>query len=155
MKRPVLGLLLLLALALPCAARAQGAADPFAPLVAALGGSFAQQAEAVERLGASGDPRALPILRALSEGRLQKLPDGTVLAPGAEAPGAEPIRINNRVRAALRGALGRLQLVSPDPAERLAAAEAVFRSRSAESVPLLEAALARSRATSGGEETHH
>src|SRR5262249_42165572 len=55
----------------------------------------------------------------------------------------EPVRINNRVRVALRGALGRLQLVSPDPAERLAAAEAVFRSRSAENVPLLEAALER------------
>ena len=41
------------------------------------------------------------------------------------------------------GALGRLQLVSPDAAERQAAAEAIFRTRSAENVALLEAALAR------------
>ena len=66
------------------------------------------------------------------------------LAPGEAAPpGGEPVRVNNRVRVALRGALGRLQLVSPDPAERLAAAEAVFRSRDAANVPLLESALAR------------
>jgi urea transport system permease protein len=61
----------------------------------------------------------------------------------ADPAGAEPVRINNRVRQALRGALGRLSLVSPDPADRLAAAEAVLRSRSADTVPLLEAALAR------------
>lgn len=53
-----------------------------------------------------------------------------------DAARTEALRINNRVRMALRGALGRLQLVSPD------AAEAVFRSRSAENVPLLDAALA-------------
>lgn len=143
MKHRSIGLLLaLLAVLLPMqAGRAQQ--DQFPALVAGLAGSFTQQAEAVERLGASGDPRALPILRALSEGRLQKRPDGSVVTPGEEAAGAEAIRINNRVRQALRGALGRLQIVSPDPAERLAAAEAVFRSRSAENVPLLEAALAR------------
>ena len=141
MKRHIIGFLLLLALATTGPARAQQ--DAFAALVSALAGGFAQQAEVVERLGASGDPRALPILRALSEGRLQKRPDGSVVTPGEEAAGAEAIRINNRVRQALRGALGRLQIVSPDPAERLAAAEAVFRSRSAENVPLLEAALAR------------
>ncbi|MBX9698165.1 MAG: urea ABC transporter permease subunit UrtB [Acetobacteraceae bacterium] len=145
MRHRLIGLLFLaLAALLPgVAARAQQQ-DAFAAQVAALTGGFAQQAEAVERLGATGDPRALPVLRALSEGRLQKRPDGSVVLPGEEAPaGAETIRINNRVRQALRGALGRLSIVSPDPAERLAAAEAVFRTRSADNVPLLEAALAR------------
>ncbi|HYZ31085.1 MAG TPA: urea ABC transporter permease subunit UrtB, partial [Crenalkalicoccus sp.] len=60
-----------------------------------------------------------------------------------EAAGAEPIRINNRVRTALRGALGRLSLLADAPAERLKAAEAVFRSPSAETVPVLERALER------------
>lgn len=143
-------ILAVLLLALP--ARAQ---DAFTEAMAGLAGGFGAQAEAVERLGALGDPRAIPILRAMSDSRLLKRADNTLLiqsgnvatlaATGepADAAGAEPVRINNRVRVALRGALGRLQLVSPDPAERLAAAEAVFRSRSAENVPLLEAALAR------------
>lgn len=145
-------LLVLLLLLAPLTGRAQ---DAFSDALPGLGGGFAQQAEAADRLGALGDPRAVPILRALSDGRLLKRPDGTLLiregdritevATGAAADpaGAEPLRINNRVRQALRGALGRLSLVSPDPAERLAAAEAVFRSRSVENIPLLEAALAR------------
>jgi urea transport system permease protein len=145
-------LLILLLLALP--ARAQ---DAFVALLPGLGSNFNAQAEAVERLGALGDPRAIAVLRALGDGRLLRgtdgglfVRDGAVLtdaATGAVAPMPSPepqrITINNRVRVALRGALGRLQIVSPDPAERLAAAEAVFRTRSAENVPLLEAALAR------------
>jgi urea transport system permease protein len=143
-------LLVFLLFALP--ARAQ---DAFLDLLPGLGGGFAAQAEAVDRLGALADPRAIPPLRALSEGRLLKRPDGTLIlregtatldaATGApaDATGAEVLRINNRVRVALRGALGRLQLISPEAAERQAAAEAVFRSRSAANVPLLEAALAR------------
>ncbi|PWS34674.1 urea ABC transporter permease subunit UrtB [Falsiroseomonas bella] len=151
MKR-ILLLLLLLALALP--ARAQ---DAMIEALPGLGGGFGAQATAVERLGALGDPRALPVLRALADGRLLRGADGGLLiregdqlldaATGAAVPRpeAEPARINinNRVRVALRGALGRLQIVSPDPAERLAAAEGVFRMRSAENLPLLEAALTR------------
>ena len=150
MKRALLLSLLLLAVALPL--RAQ---DAFVAALPGLASGFTGQAEAVERLGALGDPRALPVLRALSDGRLLRAADGSLLIRGAggtfdalteaaaDPAGAEPLRINNRVRAALRGALGRLQIVSPDPAERLAAADAMFRSRSAENVPLLETALAR------------
>jgi urea transport system permease protein len=142
--------LLLLGLASPAVAQ-----DPFLAALPGLGGNFNQTAEAVDRLGATGDPRALPVLRALTDGRLLRRPDGTLLirdgaattevltgAP-ADAAGAEAVRLNNRVRVSLRGALGRLQIVSEDPAERLAAAEGVFRTRSADNVPLLEAALAR------------
>ncbi len=150
MKRIALLLVLLLVAALP--ARAQ---DAFVAALPGLAAGFNNQAEAVERLGAIGDPRALPVLRALSDGRLLKRADNTLLIrtdSGAtdvltgtpvDAAGAEPIRMNNRVRVALRGALGRLQIVSPEPNERLAAAEAVFRTRSAENVSLLEAALER------------
>ncbi|MBU8545986.1 MULTISPECIES: urea ABC transporter permease subunit UrtB [Roseomonadaceae] len=150
MKHPVLIFLLLFALALP--ARAQ---DAFTAGLTGLGTGFNQTAESVDRLGASGDPRALPLLRALNDGRLLRRADGALLirdgagatdaltGAAADATGAEVVRLNNRVRVALRGALGRLQLVSPDPAERQAAAEAVFRSRSAENVPLLDTALAR------------
>jgi urea transport system permease protein len=149
MRRLLLLLLLLLA---PLQARGQ---EGFEALLPGLAGGFAQQAQAVERLGMLGDARAVPVLRALSDGRLLKSVDGAVLLRAGErvteaatgvaatAEGAEPIRINNRVRAALRGALGRLSLLSADAAERQAAADAVLRSRGAENIPLLEAALAR------------
>ncbi len=139
--------ILLFVLLLASPARAQ---DAFLDALPGLAGGFNDVATAVDRLGASADPRALPLLRALNEGRLNKrdariILDGRDAATGAavEAADAEPIRINNRVRVALRGALGRLQLVSTDPAERRAAAEAVFRTRSAENVPALEAAIGR------------
>jgi urea transport system permease protein len=147
MKRSLLGLLLVLLLALPAHAQ-----DRFATTLTGLGDGFGPTAEAVERLGALGDPRAIPLLRALQDGALRRTPDGTILLPGdtdaatgqkADATGAEGVRINNRVRQVLRGALGRLQLISPDATERLAAAEAVFRTPSPENLPLLEAALAR------------
>ncbi|MEN0075471.1 MAG: urea ABC transporter permease subunit UrtB [Paracraurococcus sp.] len=147
----ILRMVFLLLLALP--ARAQE--KDYAATLPGLAGGFGEIAGAVERLGALGDPRALPVLQALQEGRLLKAGDGHVLVPRgagyadaatgepADPAGAEPVRLNNRVRQALRGALGRLQLVSPDAAERGAAAEAIFRSRSAEDVPLLQAAIGR------------
>ncbi|MFC7474088.1 urea ABC transporter permease subunit UrtB [Dankookia sp. GCM10030260] len=146
----ILRIVLLLLLALP--ARAQ---DAFTAVLPGLAGGFSDIAATVDRLGALGDPRALPVLQALQEGRLQKTADGRLLLPEgagfldtatgqpADAVGAETVRLNNRVRQALRGALGRLQLVSPDPAQRGAAAEAIFRGRSAEDVPRLQAAIAR------------
>ncbi|MFL1461926.1 urea ABC transporter permease subunit UrtB [Roseococcus sp. DSY-14] len=130
----VLLVLLALLLGLPGAGRAQ----EFEALAAQLGGGFAQQAEAAERLGQLGDPRAIPLLRALGDAQLRR--DGAAVRVGGEG---EVIRINNRVRGAIRVALGRLQLVSPDPAERLAAADGLLRARSAEDIPALEAALAR------------
>jgi urea transport system permease protein len=147
MKRSLLGLLLVLLLALPATAQ-----DRFATALTGLGDGFGQTAEAVERLGALGDPRAIPLLRALQDGALRRTPSGAILLPDdtdvatgqkADAAGAEGVRINNRVRQVLRGALGRLQLVSPDATERLAAAEAVFRTPNPENVAPLQAALAR------------
>ncbi|WP_426956063.1 urea ABC transporter permease subunit UrtB [Muricoccus radiodurans] len=144
MKRVLL--LMLLLLAHPAMAQ-----DAYIAALPGLAGGFNTVAESVDRLGASGDPRALPLLRALNDGRLTRRGE-TIILPGnldaatgtaTDAAGAEPIRINNRVRVALRGALGRLQLVSTDPAERRTAAESVFRSRSAENIPALEAAIAR------------
>ena len=119
-------------------------------LLPRLGESFGAQATAAEALGGLADPRALPVLRALGAGRLARNLEGQLAIDGRDpltgAPVSgilETLTVNNRVRVALRGAIGRLAIVSPDPAERSAAAEAVFRTRSADNVPLLEAALAR------------
>ncbi len=141
-----------LALLLMTSGRAQ---EGFVAALPGLGASFGETASAVEKLGASGDPRGLPILKALQDGTLLRAGDGRILlgqgnaavdaATGAAAPadGAEPVRLNNRVRSALRSALGQLQLLSADATERAAAADAVFRSASAENIRLIDTALAR------------
>ncbi|WP_206020283.1 urea ABC transporter permease subunit UrtB [Rhodovarius crocodyli] len=141
-------LAVLLFCALAASARAQ---TSFEELVPRLGGGFGPAAEAAQALGTQGDPRALPILRALSEGRLLRNAEGRVILDGRDAAtgeaiaaeGATRINLNNRLRVVLRGAIGRLALSSPNAAERRAAADAVFRTRSAENVPLLEDALSR------------
>jgi urea transport system permease protein len=140
--------LLVVFLLLAAPLRAQ---EGFEGAAAGLSGGFATQAEAVDRLGALGDPRALPVLRALSEGRLQKTPEGALVIggrdalTGAPAPAAslETVRINNRVRGALRGAYGRLELAAPETAARIAAANGLFRARSADNIQILEDALGR------------
>jgi urea transport system permease protein len=75
MKRLIPGMLLAILL-LVSPARAQ---DAFTAALPGLAGGFGQIAEAVEKLGASADPRALPLLQALQEGRLLKREDGTLL----------------------------------------------------------------------------
>ncbi len=154
MKRLIFGFALALLLAAGSAAPAR-AQDAFTAALPGLAGGFGQIAEAVEKLGTSADPRALPLLQALQEGRLLKREDGTLLIQtdagttealtgrAAEPGDAEAVRVNNRVRGALRGALGSLQILSTNPEERLKAAEDVFRSRSAQNIAPLEAALAR------------
>ena len=132
-------------------------ADEFATLLPALaGGSFAEKEQAVIALGKLGDERAVMVLTALKDGRLIKAPDGRVLVSdatklvdpitgagvsGLAADTAERIRVNNRLRGAIEGALGELTLFSPDPAARLAAAQDALRHPSADQAALLEKAL--------------
>ena len=119
-------------------------ADDFAALVTALGGdSFAEKEQVVVALGKLGDARAIPVLTALRDGHLYKAPDGRLIAvEGAEAAAGERIRVNNRLRGAIEGALGALTLFSAEPAARLTAAQEVLRHPSAEQAALLEKALA-------------
>ncbi|NBS44408.1 MAG: hypothetical protein EBT34_11875, partial [Acetobacteraceae bacterium] len=80
MKRLILTLLLVLGLAPICFAQ-----DEFNATALRLGGSFGEQAEAVEKLGLSGDPRALPLLQALADGKLARMPDGALRIGDADA----------------------------------------------------------------------
>src|ERR1051326_3755405 len=150
-----LGLLLVLT-ALPAHA------EDLAALVPGLAGdSFAAKEKAIVALGKLGDPRAVPILRAMSDDRLRQAPDGriVVLAPGGdtakisdavsgeELTGIAPdsldrIIVNNRLRGAIEAVLGTLTLFSPDAATRLAAARDVLKHPSPDSAALLEKALA-------------
>src|SRR5260370_3010442 len=77
-----------LALVLLCATLPARAED-LAAIVAGLGGaSFADKETAIVALGKLGDPRAVPILRALGDDRLRKAPDGriVIVAAGRETP---------------------------------------------------------------------
>jgi urea transport system permease protein len=136
-------------------------ADEFATLLPALaGGSFAEKEQAVAALGKLGDERAVAVLTALKDGHLIKAPDGRVLVSdatkltdpitgagvsGVAADTAERIRVNNRLRGAIEGALGELTLFSADPAARLAAAQDALRHPSADQAALLEKAIAAER----------
>jgi len=150
-----LALLLCLALSAP-ALRAQD----FGILVTALPeGSYSDRAKVVAAIAASGDPRALGVLEALVDGRLEQLKsDGSVVITaagqardalsGAElgpvpARGSDKIKVNNSLRRDIRAAIGVLTLSDPDPAKRLAAAAAAFKTPDPEQLGPLKAALAK------------
>ena len=89
---------------------------------------------------------ATPILEALGDNRLLIDPVAHTLVyrtitgeivnartgekvSGVNAAALKKVRVNNSLRSAIDAALGSLTLANPDPAKRVAAAEAVFKSR--------------------------
>jgi urea transport system permease protein len=123
--------------------------------------SFSKRLKAVGEIAATGDDRAAAVLNSLAAGDAYVTKsDGTVVIPDANAPktwvnaatgeklgeipkGAlDRVRINNRMRGAIRDALGTLTLRAKDPAKRLAAASTMFSSPDASNIELLDAALA-------------
>src|SRR5207253_6285450 len=137
-------------------------AEDLASVVKGLGGEgFAAKEQAIVALGKLGDPPAVPILQALGDDRLRKTPDGRIVivaagrettklsdaATGQELPDLAPdsldrIIVNNRLRGVIEGALGALTLFSPDRGARLAAAQDALRHPSADTVALLDKAIA-------------
>ncbi|MGH6814801.1 MAG: urea ABC transporter permease subunit UrtB [Hyphomicrobiaceae bacterium] len=123
--------------------------------------NFSETGKAIEEIAASGASHAADILAALAERRLFVAAGGkavfytaaagaavdarTALPLGVPPANAAAVRINNRLRSAIEAALGGLTLMSPDPARRIAAAEAVFRTRDTGKLQAIEAALARER----------
>jgi urea transport system permease protein len=149
-----------LALLLGCG---QASAQTLEELIARLPeGSFSDRAEVVAAIGATGDDRAAAVLEALQEGDLHaRKADGAILRvtgrgarqlgfdvlTGAElgpvaARSTDPIRVNNALRRAIRSAISTLTLTDPDPARRLEAANAAFRSPDPEQLAAIGAALA-------------
>jgi urea transport system permease protein len=112
---------------------------------------------AVAAVAKTGHPLAVHVVEALQDGRLLFSAEqkkvffrdkmGTVIdaATGNIAVGTpsdlEPVRVNNRIRRAIDAALGALTILSPDPARRLDAARAVFKSRDENALPALDAAI--------------
>ncbi len=122
--------------------------------------SFNDTEAAIGAAARSGDPRAALVIEALQDGRLLFHPDSKKVyikdkadqivdaATGQAAAGVSPgdlkaVRVNNRMRRAIEGALGGLGLFAPDPGRRLDAAQAVFKSRDASALPALNAQLAK------------
>jgi urea transport system permease protein len=119
--------------------------------------SFNDTDAAISSIVASGNPLAEKVIVALQEGRLlfsaelkkayiretsgALLDAGTGQPAGATPADLKPVRLNNRVRRAIEAAIGGLTLMAPDPRRRLEAARAVFRSREATVLPLLDAAI--------------
>jgi urea transport system permease protein len=140
-------------------------AEDFAGLVGGLAGDgFADKEKAIRRLGEFGDPRAVSVLQALTDGRLLRGADRRVVisetvggttkvrdaVTGDALAGADPdsfdrIIVNNRLRGAIEGALAALTLFSTDSSARLAAAQDALRHPSADEAALLEKAIAAER----------
>jgi len=159
LKSALPGVALLLAFAFSILATAPAAAAGLDGAIERLKkNSFKETGQAIEEIAASGAGHAGALLEALGDRRLKIAADGTVhylVAAGqafdalsgtalASPPeGGKSARVNNRLRNAIAAALGALRLSSPDPARRLAAASAVFQSRSAEDLEAVRAALAK------------
>ena len=136
---------------------APASADLKSALARLADDSFGQTAKAIEEIAASNAPNAAEILEAMSDRRLLvdtasksvvlKSVAGAVTDPAtgaaATAPArAQSVRINNRLRGAIEAALGTLTLKAADPAKRIQAADALFKSRDDKSLAALDSALA-------------
>ncbi|WP_341703533.1 urea ABC transporter permease subunit UrtB [Ferrovibrio sp.] len=124
---------------------------------------FAAKGEAIARLTALGDVRAIPVFRALADGRLFiRKADGalvigdrsgndtritlaeTLEPAGIVAPDVlDPLFVNNNLRNVLRESVGRLGLLGDDPAQRRRAADALLDGITPDAVALLREAYAR------------
>ncbi|MGE0563220.1 MAG: urea ABC transporter permease subunit UrtB [Pseudolabrys sp.] len=123
--------------------------------------SFSDTADAIDAVVASGDDRAAALLTALQSTRLMfsaaekkvyikgaddKLTDAATGAAVTSAPAdTDNVRLNNRLRGMLNAALGSLTLSAGDPARRLDAANAVFKSRDESALPALDKAIANEK----------
>src|SRR5262245_51467946 len=154
----LLSLVLLLVATPP--ASAQGDVQAYeAALAKFTADSFNDTDAGIAAVAASGNPLALIVITALQDGRLLYSPEdkkvyvrqeggptleaSTGKAVAAAPAGLKQVRINNRLRRSIEAALGALTLLSPDPAKRLEAAQAVFKSKDTNQLATLEVALAK------------
>ena len=109
---------------------------------------------AVGKIAALADDDAVKLLHALKDDALFALPDGRILivdgdqafdpVTGQSGPlpdGADGITVNNRLRAAVEGALSGLRLFSPEPELRMAAALDLQKTIDPAQVPLIQKAF--------------
>ncbi|MEM9761336.1 MAG: urea ABC transporter permease subunit UrtB, partial [Pseudomonadota bacterium] len=153
---------LIFVLALVLAPAMPASAQSLEDLVAELpDGEFADRARVIDAIAASGDPRAGTILEALGAGDLEQLRETgavvLVVEDGRDEFAHDPftndrlqelgrrdtrrIKMNNSLRRQIDALIGQLRLRNPDPALRLAAAEAAFEARDPTQIAALDAAI--------------
>ena len=151
---------LVIAAALASTAGAQTYDATLTKLVADLGQkSFSKKSKAIDALFAPGDPRVAAILEAMLSRNLYKQKSDNAILVKTKKDGKsvyqnpltktaiettsklKKVRINNKLRKKLRGAIGSLSLQNKDQVKRIAAADAVFKSRAKRMLAPLEAAL--------------
>ena len=111
---------------------------------------------AVAQIAALATPEAARVLQALQDDALYAAPDGKVYVVdgeqaydpatgqlGAVPDGIDGVMVNNRLRAAVAGALSGLQLLAPQRTVRLEAAQALQKAVDPAQLPLIRTALAR------------
>lgn len=123
-------------------------------------GDYDDRAAVIEAIAATGDDRALHVLEVLLEGDLHLLKSNSAMVElyeinrddfardilsgedYGEVPrrGATKVRVNNALRRTIRTAIGIMTLQHPDPAKRLAAAEAAFKAPDTDQTDLLRTA---------------
>ncbi len=123
--------------------------------------SFSKKAATVDQMADTGDERVALLLNALMDGDLyiRKSDKLVVLAEKKDgglhifnaASGDEmgevkksdltKVRINNKVRIAIKAGLGRLNLKNPDPQRRISAAASVFKTGDPEMLSVLQALI--------------
>ncbi|WP_084530695.1 urea ABC transporter permease subunit UrtB [Burkholderia sp. WSM2232] len=135
----------------PHSAFALSAAD-VAPLA---GDDFDAKSAAIDKLIAHHDKESLTVLKALSEDGVLATDSGAVLLQDGdttrdavtgktvEAGDAQPVTLNNLLRAKVAGALSGLQLDSPDKTTRAQAIDALLKNPDASMKPLIDTARAK------------
>ena len=144
-------------------ASAQTSEEDLRPLIQALAeGSFDDKADAIKALAATGDPAVARVLEVMREGDLyQRKSDDLVVITERDkrerilfdpitgdeletvrSPSAvSKIKVNNRLRRQIDGALGALTLMSADRGVRIRAARAVFDRANVEQLESVRTAL--------------
>ena len=152
----LIAVIALLSTAPPVCAQSAGLDQALAKFAA---DDYAETADAVSGIATSGAPHGAAILEALQNRRLfvagkavlykdsaDKAFDAATGKPVDSIPAdATGVRINNRLRGVIDAAVGSMTLLAPDPAKRVAAADALFKSRDEKSLPALDAAIAKEK----------
>jgi urea transport system permease protein len=147
-----------LALALTLAALMPAAAQQLSDetITRFLADSFGDTEAAISATASSGAPHAASVLQALGDRQLffsasakavfwkdaaGKGFDAKTGQPADVPSDAASVRLNNRLRGSVQALIGSMTLLSPDPQQRMRAAQAVFRSRDATALPALAEAI--------------
>ncbi|UUP16677.1 urea ABC transporter permease subunit UrtB [Nitratireductor thuwali] len=153
---------LLLALALLFTASGAFAQDVEALVRSLPEGSYSDREKVIFELAATGDDRVANLLKVLGEGDLYVREEDGRLVGGkragrdyalsdpltgeelgtAASSDLDKIRVNNRLRRAIRSAIGQLTLMSPSPSVRLTAAQTLLGNADPDALELLDEALA-------------